>query len=105
MAMMTASDIEELCEDKEKILIDIPADGNYIEIMGHRIDGYGGFDEFIDDLNECKDAQHRWNMLKVFLMKYRREKSGSDTDVDGRYCVAMSITDILNKMEELEKEY
>lgn len=92
----------------------VDIENTHIEIMGHRIDGYEDVEEFLKDLEECKEAQHRWNELKVFLMKYRREKTpqyliGSDGNVRStnvnRYCVAMSITDILAKMEELEKEY
>lgn len=106
------------CIESEKVnsgpLMFIPGDENYIEILGHRIEGYADLEEFKKYLEECGEAQHRWNELKVFLMKYRREKTpqytiGGDgnarsTDVQ-RYCVAMSITDILAKMEELEKEY
>lgn len=100
-------------EDVMKPLMDIPADRTYFKILDYEIRGHGDLEEFLKDLNECKDAQHRWNELKVFLMKYRREKTpqytiGGDgnvrsTDVQ-RYCVAMSITDVLAKMEELEKE-
>ena len=62
--------------DKErKPFVFIPYDETHIEIMGHRIDGYNDLQEFLKDLEECKEAQHRWNELKVFLMKYRREKS------------------------------
>ena len=101
-------------EDCMKELIFIPNDHTYFKILDYEIRGHGDLEEFLNDLKECKDAQHRWNELKVFLMKYRREKTpqytiGGDgnvrsTDVQ-RYCVAMSITDILTKMEELEKEF
>lgn len=106
--------INELNNRKGLALGRVDINNTHIEIMGHRIDGYEDVQEFLKDLEECKEAQHRWNELKVFLMKYRREKTpqytiGGDgnvrsTDVQ-RYCVAMSITDILTKMEELEKEF
>lgn len=117
--MLIASEKEHIqfLEEKSKEqspFVFIPYDETYIEIMGHRIDGYKDLQEFLKDLEECKEAQHRWNELKVYLMKYRREKTpqytiGSDGNVrstdESRYCVAMSITDILAKMEELEKEF
>lgn len=49
-----------------------------------------------------RDFEHFWNELKAFLMKYRREKSRGDKDE--RYCVALSIDDILKKMKEIEEK-
>ncbi len=107
--------INELDNERKGIALGrVDIENTYLEIMGHKIEGYADVEEFLKDLEECKEAQHRWNELKVFLMKYRREKTpqyliGSDGNVRStnvnRYCVAMSITDILTKMEELEKEY
>ena len=91
-------------EDVMKPLIDIPADRTYFKILDYESRGHGDLEEFLKDLKECKDAQHRWNELKCYLMRYRREKSRGE-GTDERYCVAMSITDILNKMEELEDEF
>ena len=95
-------------EDVMKPLIDIPADRTYFKILDYEIRGHGDLEEFLNDLKECKDAQHRWNELKVFLMKYRREKSQGISGFDGyenRYCVALSIDDILAKMKEIEESY
>ena len=36
--------------EKGRTLIDIPADGNYIEILGHRIDGFESFEAFLEHL-------------------------------------------------------
>lgn len=55
-----------------------------------------------DALNDKIDGLiYNWNTLKQRLIDYRYKKSGSHED--GRYCVAMSITDILNLMDEIEK--
>lgn len=62
-------------EDCMKELIFIPNDHTYFKILDYEIHGHGDLQEFLKDLEECKEAQHRWNELKVFLMKYRREKS------------------------------
>lgn len=59
----------------EEPLIFIPNDRSYFKILDYEIRGHGDLEEFLNDLEECKDAQHRWNELKVFLMKYRREKT------------------------------
>lgn len=49
---------------------------------------------------ETDNFEEKWYTLKIFLMNYRREKTGLDTD--GRYCIALSIEDILEKMNEIE---
>ena len=36
----------------DRCLINIPADGNYIEILGHRIDGFESFETFLDHLEK-----------------------------------------------------
>lgn len=41
-----------------------------------------------------------WEKLKEYLVNYRLEKTG--TNEDKRYCVAISITDLLNRMKEIE---
>ena len=46
-------------------------------------------------------AHYKWNMLKQRIMKYRYDKTGSHED-DGRYCVAISVTDLLEMMKEIE---
>ncbi len=38
--------------------------------------------------------------FKNWVVEYRYNKTGSNED--GRYCVAISVTDILNKLNELE---
>lgn len=45
-------------------------------------------------------AHYRWNALKRKAIHYRFNKTGSHED--GRYCVAISVTDLLKWMEELE---
>ncbi len=46
-------------EKKEECLIWIPAEGNYIEILGHRIDGYNSFENFIDELHELQNIREK----------------------------------------------
>lgn len=45
--------------EEEKILINIPAEGNYIEILGHKIDGYNSFEEFLEELRELQNTRER----------------------------------------------
>lgn len=47
-------------------------------------------------------AHYKLNMLKQRITNYRFNKTGSHED--GRYCVAISVTDLLKWMEELEGE-
>lgn len=48
------------------------------------------------------DYETRWEKLKQKAIDYRFNKTGSHED--GRYCVAISVTDLLKWMEELEGE-
>lgn len=45
-------------------------------------------------------AHYKWNMLKQRAINYKFDKNGSHED--GRYCVAISVTDLLKWMEEIE---
>lgn len=46
-------------EEDEKPIIFIPRDGNYIEILGHKIDGYSSFESFLEELKELKDVREK----------------------------------------------
>lgn len=56
-------------------------------------------------MNDDKYFEH-WYNLKLFLNNYRAKYSKNDdgSGADGRYCVAMSIDDILKKMKEIEEK-
>lgn len=54
-----------------------------------------------DDIHTA--THYKWNALKQKAIDYRFDKIGSHFD-DGRYCVAISVTDLLKWMEELEGE-
>ena len=93
-------------------IIYIPADENYVRILGHKIDGFESLEHFVSYLEQCdryevenKKLKRMWGSLRGFLMEYYKEKSNEDEIVDhGRYCVALSIYDILSKMDEIEFE-
>lgn len=93
--------------------MDIPPDGQYIEILGHKITEHAGsFKEFFDHLKKCESLEHKWNELKRYFIDYRNEKMRENcgavvdqeafNEVYGRYCIALSIDDILKKMDEIE---
>ena len=46
-------------DEKPKIIINIPREGNYIEILGHKIDGYNSFESFLEELKELKDVRDK----------------------------------------------
>jgi hypothetical protein len=48
----------------------------------------------IEQLKEQRQEFKKW------VSDYRYNKTGSNED--GRYCVAISVTDVLNKLNELE---
>lgn len=53
---------------EEKIIF-IPKDKGYIEILGHRIDGYSGFEEFVDDLRRLKHVEKNSIPISLILKK------------------------------------
>ena len=53
-------------------------------------------------ISDNEKLESRWNALKQKAIDYRFNKTGSHED--GRYCVAISVTDLLKWMEELEGE-
>lgn len=50
--------------NKEETIIFIPNGESYIEILGHRIDGYNGFEEFLDELNRLKVMEKEYEKMK-----------------------------------------
>lgn len=51
--------------DKEKVLIYIPADGNYIEILGYKIDGFESFEAFLEHLEKYAEMEEEIKHLKA----------------------------------------
>ena len=89
---------------KERLKEYIDEDLVYQEFKNHTLEKPNDFEKFCiqhcEDISEALKIVNNWNNLKQWLKEYRLNKTGSDKD--GRYCVAISITDLLNKMEELE---
>ena len=59
--------------EEEKMLIHIPAERNYIEILGYKIDGYSSFESFCKELNELKDIKKQYKELKEIEQIHRQE--------------------------------
>lgn len=51
---------------------------------------------------ENKKLKHNREKFKQWLIDYRFSATGSHED--GRYCVAVSVTDLLKKIEEIDNE-
>lgn len=86
-------------------LIHIPNDAEYVEILGHKLYGdFGSFEKFCDYLRKCEALEDRWKEFRKYITDYKEEKCQKMGDYAeyGRYCVALSIDDILKKMEEIE---
>lgn len=43
----------------ERVIVFIPQDGEYIEILGHRITWNGGWEEFLEYLKQCDLAMRK----------------------------------------------
>ena len=66
-----------------------------------------------DIMEYIKELEDNWDELREYFVKYRDEKTpefviGGDSNVynvnKNRYCVALSIDDILEKMKEIEEK-
>lgn len=55
--------------EKGRTLIDIPADGNYIEILGHRIDGFESFEAFLEHLKKYAELEETVKVQKVEIKR------------------------------------
>lgn len=52
--------------------------------------------------SENKKLKRNREKFKQWLIDYRYERTGSHED--GRYLISISVTDLLNKIEELDNE-
>lgn len=57
--------------DNGKILINIPKDGNYIEILGHRIDGFDSFESFCNYIKKYSEMEETINRKKAEIERLR----------------------------------
>lgn len=63
--------------NEKRFLIDIPADGNYIEILGHRIDGFESFEAFCEHLKKYAELEETVKSQKAEIeaLKEAKEKA------------------------------
>lgn len=88
-----------------KLIMDIPADGSYVEILGHRIDGdFKNFEGFCEYLHKVERTESNWNTLKKWLkdeiFDYENNKWCTFNDI----IRGTVMKKMLEKMEELENE-
>lgn len=55
-----------------RILINVPADENYIEILGHRIDGLESFEAFLEHLKKCAELEETVKSQKAEIERLRK---------------------------------
>ena len=85
--------------DRGKMLIYIPKDENYIEILGHRIDGFESFEAFCEHLNKYAELEETVNRQKAEierLQKHNTEYARKHYN-DGR---AEAITEFAERLKE-----
>lgn len=61
-----------MTNNEDKTLIFIPKDANYIEILGHRIDGYDGFEAFCEHLKKYAELEETVNHLQSENSKLKK---------------------------------
>ena len=58
--------------DNDRMLIHIPKDGEYIEILGHRIDGFDSFQAFCEYLKKFAEMEETINRQKAEISVKRK---------------------------------
>ena len=67
----------------DRTLIEIPKDGNYIEILGHRIDGFESFEAFCEYLNKCAVLEETVNRQQAEIERLEElAKDRADVNFD-----------------------
>lgn len=59
--------------DNDKMLIHIPKDRDYIEILGYRIDGFDSFEAFCEHLKKFSDMEDTINRQKAKIEEQKGE--------------------------------
>lgn len=57
---------------QDRVLIFVPNDGNYVEILGHRIDGFDSFESFCDHLKKFAEMEETIEKQKVEIDTLQR---------------------------------
>ena len=86
----------------ERILIDIPSDGSYIEILGHRIDDHGGWDKFMEYLDKCAGLEEENRKLRNIIDDFGPGPESVDIiNDDGE---PVSLIEIVSQNKKLKEE-
>ena len=52
-------------QDEDRVIFEVSRDGNWIEILGHRIDGFNSFEGFIEYLKHIVEVEEENKLLKA----------------------------------------
>ena len=58
--------------DKTRLLVHIPREENYIELLGYRIDGYDSLEAFLKELNKYAELKEENERLKAENERLKR---------------------------------
>ena len=91
---------------KDKMLMYFPESGDYVEILGHRIDFNGGFWEFVEHLNKLATYEEEYKRLNEYINFYKEMnektvKTISDLKNSVKYYVDI-LTDLKKWLEDTE---
>lgn len=53
--------------EENKCLIYIPKDGNYIEILGYKIDGFDSFEKFCEHLKRYTELEEEMKITRAYI--------------------------------------
>ena len=84
-----------------RTLIEIPKDGNYIEILGHRIDGFESFEAFCEYLNKCAVLEETVNRQQATIE--RLQKGWKADVIETSNIKAEAIKEFAERLKELHQ--
>lgn len=61
-------------KNEGRLLINIPADGNYIEILGYRIDGFESLEAFLEHLEKYAVLEETVKAQNAYIERLRNSR-------------------------------
>ena len=89
--------------DEEPLMI-IPKDKGYIEILGHRIDGFNNLEEFADYLLKLREFDRERESMEAELRKYKMNALKIQKYLDEKIASSMFLRDHIDGGERLSRD-
>lgn len=93
--------------DNDRVIIFVPNEGNYIEILGHRIDGFDSFESFCEHLKKFAEMEDTINRQKAEIdqlhnLVIAKHKEINRLDDYMQYAKAEAIKEFAERLKALK---